>query len=394
MDTSNNKEIYHSIFDDKSKLNMTKTQYEKSLIKYDKYKSTNNNHINAIRSNKIIQEQVNNKVFIYIPLLNKESNNYLTYNSILMKIEFDITKNLELVNKTKEYFYLYGVLFTVLFFSIYYLINYKFYKTMVSILRCIEAEKKITNIKFLNSSNEFGLLAKSYNNLHDSFTKQVKLNSKLLDDNRRFIADSIHQVRTPLTNIIMNTEMLKEHKMDSEIYEHIEQIDGSTNMIAHAYEDFSYLSSSRIIEYKPSNTSISKTLERRIKNFNIISKVHNKSIIHNIEENINYFINIIELERIIDNNITNAIKYGEKNKAIKINLYKKDNTIVLEFESLGLAIKNKEKIFEKNYRENDSKRGLGLGLNMVKNICVKYDILYEVSFEDGCNIFRYVFKVK
>ena len=48
-------------------------------------------------------------------------------------------------------------------------------------------------------------------------------------------------------------------------------------------------------------------------------------------------------------------------------------------------------IFEKNYREEESKRGLGLGLNIVKNICDKYNILYVASYQNGQNIFTYTF---
>jgi signal transduction histidine kinase len=393
MDTSDGKEIYHSIFDDKSKLNMTKSEYEKSLIKYDKNKVTSNNYINSVRSNKIIQEQVDNNMIVYIPLLNKESNKFLTYNNILMEIEFDISTHLELVYETKQFFYLYGILLGILFLSIYYFINYKFYKPMISILKCIESEEKITNKDFINSNNEFGLLAKNYNKLYDSMTNQVNLNVQLLDDNKRFIADAIHQARTPLTNIVMNTEMLKESKIDSDAKEYIDHIEASTIMLSNTYEDFSYLSTFNIIKYKPYNISLSSVLKLRIKNFNIISKVHNKIIVQNIEENLSFYINTIELERIIDNNISNAIKYGDNNKDIYINLNKIDGFIILEFKSHGKPIKNKNKIFEKNYRENESKRGLGLGLNIVKNICEKYDIKYRVNSFDGVNIFTYEFKI-
>ena len=67
--------------------------------------------------------------------------------------------------------------------------------------------------------------------------------------------------------------------------------------------------------------------------------------------------------------------------------------MTLSFKTYGKPIKNKEKVFEKNYRENEAKRGLGLGLNMVKGICEKYDISYDVAYEDGQNIFTYRFKV-
>jgi nitrogen fixation/metabolism regulation signal transduction histidine kinase len=46
----------------------------------------------------------------------------------------------------------------------------------------------------------------------------------------------------------------------------------------------------------------------------------------------------------------------------------------------------------KSYKENESKRGLGLGLNMVKRICDKYKISYDVKYIDDQNIFIYKFE--
>lgn len=391
MDTSDKKEIYHSIFDDKSRFQMTKNEYIESLVKYDKNQTTSNNYINSVRHNKIIKEQIKNKIITYIPLLNKESNNFLTYNNILMKIELDISSHLELVNKTKQFFYLYGVLLAILFLSIYYLINFKFYKSLINILQDMELQRKITNENLINSTNEFGLLSKKYNNLHDSLTKQSNLNVQLLNDNKRFIADTIHQARTPLTSIVMNTEMLKELKINKEAKEHVEQIEASTVMLTNNYEDFSYLSSSSIIEYKPSHISLSLVLEERIKSFKILFKVYNKTILQNIDKNLFIDANSFEIERIIDNNLSNAIKYGEDKRPIYINLSKNDSLIVLEFKSYGKAIKDKNKIFEKNYREDIAKRGLGLGLNIVKNICIKNNIKYSVSSVDEKNSFIYEF---
>jgi len=190
----------------------------------------------------------------------------------------------------------------------------------------------------------------------------------------------------------MNAEMLKKVSLSKEDYEYVEQIDASTNMLSNSYEDFAYVSSYEIIDYKATKISFTALLENRINFFNIISKVNYKLISFNIEKEIYVFINKIELERLIDNNISNAIKYGERNKIIEINLYKIDNEIILEFKTYGKEIKNTDKVFEKNYRENESKRGLGLGLNIVKNICDKYDVKYFVKSEEGINIFKYIFK--
>ena len=105
-------------------------------------------------------------------------------------------------------------------------------------------------------------------------------------------------------------------------------------------------------------------------------------------------INDTELERLIDNNISNAIKHSTKDSIITVNLKNHNDSIKLEFLSKGSIIKDVSKIFEKNYTENNSaKRSLGLGLSMVKNICQKNDIKYLVNSSEGVNSFTYVFNV-
>ena len=78
------------------------------------------------------------------------------------------------------------------------------------------------------------------------------------------------------------------------------------------------------------------------------------------------------------------LNYFNNNIRLKI-------VLTLEFKTFGEPIKNKEMVFEKNYRENEAKRGLGLGLNMVKGICEKYGIRYSTTYLNNQNIFRYTF---
>ena len=186
--------------------------------------------------------------------------------------------------------------------------------------------------------------------------------------------------------------MIKLYKNDEKLSIFIDQINASINMLNHAYEDLSYITTFDTIEYNPSILSVSQSLNRRISFFNTISKVNKKEIVFTIEDDISLNINQIELERLIDNNISNAIKYADINKPITISLKKENNKVSLIFKTFGKSIKNTTKIFEKNHRENNGKRGLGLGLYMVQNICKKYDISYSVSYEDNQNIFTYKYQ--
>lgn len=239
---------------------------------------------------------------------------------------------------------------------------------------------------------EINFLHNNYNDLREKLLNEIELNSNLLKENKRFIADTVHQIRTPLTNIMMNGEMVKKFQKDDSLSSFIDKIDASINMLSNSYEDLSYITTSDTIEYPATKVNISSMLKNRIKFFSTISKVNKKEIISNIEDDVFIYINQIELERIIDNNISNGIKYATKDELITINLFKNTDFIILEFKTFGNPIQNKNRVFDKNYRESEAKRGLGLGLNMVKNICDKYEITYSVTYKDNQNIFTYYFK--
>jgi signal transduction histidine kinase len=227
--------------------------------------------------------------------------------------------------------------------------------------------------------------------LFDKLNQEIDKNKFLLNENKQFIADTVHQIRTPLSNIMMNGDLIKIYQRDNELSKFIDQINASINMLNNSYEDLAYITTYDTIKYLPSFLSISDILKQRVSFFNTISFVNKKNIVSDIEEELFFEINSIEMERLIDNNISNAIKYADINKPINISLKKSNENITMVFASYGNEIKDKTRLFDKNYRENSNKRGLGLGLYMVKGICDRYNIKYIVEYQNGQNIFKYIF---
>lgn len=292
----------------------------------------------------------------------------------------------------KSFYLLIVILIVTMAFLIYiYLFLFDLSNKLINIVNSIKNNQisKEENIKV----DEIDSLNRSYNKLHNLLNKEISVNKELLSDNKRFIADTVHQIRTPLGNIMMNSDMIKMFQKDNDYDEFIEQINASINMLTNSYEDLSYITSNDMFKYTPTELNLSEILKERVTFFESISKVNNKKISAKIEENIMINMNQIECERLIDNNISNAIKYAFSGKEIKIKLYKDKNNIVLIFSSYADAIKNPGKVFEKEYREHEAKRGLGLGLNMVKTICQKYKVTYSVTYKDNQNIFSYIWAV-
>jgi signal transduction histidine kinase len=349
---------------------------------------------NVIKSFKLkdkIVEYRENFAIVTTPLFSTDMYDKIGYNNIILEIKIDISSKLNTLQKFKNIFYISIIITLVLLILIFFALKYNFTKPIDRIIKSIDNKKLIEDESILNKGDEFSTIAKRYNMLLISLNKELELNKRLLEENRRFIANTVHQIRTPLTNIMMNIELMVRNELKNKNSDYIEQINASINMLTNSYEDLSYIISKDSIEYHKSRVSLSNILKERVKFFETLAKVNFKKIVADIQERIFYDINRIELERLIDNNISNAIKYAKPNHEIEVRLYKDDEKIVMEFLSYGKKIKEPESLFEKNYRENESMRGLGLGLFMVKNICNKYGIRYSVTYSNEQNIFRYVF---
>ena len=77
---------------------------------------------------------------------------------------------------------------------------------------------------------------------------------------------------------------------------------------------------------------------------------------------------------------------------IDIKLYTLEETTIFEVINRGDTIKDTSKLFDRFYRENSSRGGFGIGLNIIKEICDKNQVKMEVISKDDITTFRYIFK--
>ncbi|MBA1438590.1 MAG: HAMP domain-containing histidine kinase [Epsilonproteobacteria bacterium] len=77
--------------------------------------------------------------------------------------------------------------------------------------------------------------------------------------------------------------------------------------------------------------------------------------------------------RIVDNLLSNALKYNKKGG--KVMICSKGDRLVIK--DTGKGIKNPTRVFERFYKEQD--RGIGIGLHIVKKLCDEMGIEIEVQ---------------
>lgn len=124
------------------------------------------------------------------------------------------------------------------------------------------------------------------------------------------------------------------------------------------------------LEFKPELVDFSNYIENEIEP--IRNQAQTKNIDLNFElTNSMIFTDKVMLSSIINNLITNAIKYSPENSTVHIKSYSEDNLYVLEFidQGQGMRPEKVEAIFDithKSKKGTKGEQGTGLGLAIVK----------------------------
>lgn len=207
-----------------------------------------------------------------------------------------------------------------------------------------------------------------------------------LSEQDKFVQSSMHEIKTPLSIITLNNE-LRELEFGKDEYSI--EIDSAIKLLKTSYDDMSFTITKDKLDYPREIINLSEVIIDRAEYFKTIAKSNSKSIILKVDGDCKVKISLVELIRLIDNNLSNAIKYSNVNT--NINILLKSNS--LSFHNIGKPIKETNRIFDKYFRENSVVGGHGLGLSIVKDIAKKYliNITLNSDKENGTT-FTYKFK--
>ncbi len=212
-----------------------------------------------------------------------------------------------------------------------------------------------------------------------------EINHKL--DN--FIKDSMHEINTPLSIINVNVDLFANKYGDNK---YLQRIKSASKTLATIYDDMDYLIKQGRVNHTIQKIDISEFVQNRVDYFKGVANLKQIKIQTDIMPSLYYIFSKTKLQRIVDNTISNAIKYSYDNSIIEVKLYKESEQIIFLVQDYGIGIDNLKRIFSRYYRENQTKGGFGIGLNIVKEIIDQEGILLEVESKVGeGSLFRYIF---
>jgi len=216
---------------------------------------------------------------------------------------------------------------------------------------------------------------------------ELARNKKTIDDLYKqqdfFLKKIIHEMNTPLGIITLNVNSLESNIGSKEEFEAIK---ASCKSLSSIYEDIYYLSKKEKRTLDTEKIDMMLYLSKRVSFFHELASVKNIDIELHLEDDFYIHMNKYELERVIDNTLSNAIKHSFNNTTIDIYL-EKDK---IRIQNYGHEIKSNNEIF-KAFHQDDNEKGLGLGLSIIKEICEKYNISINLHTNKKYTEFSYDF---
>ena len=196
------------------------------------------------------------------------------------------------------------------------------------------------------------------------------------DENlEKTVKETLHELNIPISTIKLNTQMLEKKLTNEKELKRLNRIKLASDNLLKLYEDMEYKIKKELDKIDNTNFDLEELVLRSLNKFDDLKK----DIVIQVDiENTEIKSDINGFEKMIDNLISNALKYNiKKNGIIKI----KYNYNIFSIFNTGKEIdtKNLFIIFEKDFQEDSSQHGFGLGLFMVKEFCDKNKIPIKIQ---------------
>ena len=314
-----------------------------------------------IRDDYVILESILNKAISSISI--NETNEIITkWNNVQFQTNFNYDLFIQI----------FGVIFLIILAFIHRTLTLKNLNKTLS----KKVEEKTKKLNEMNKNLEV---------LVENKTKELIQKENILNHQSKMAAmgemieNIAHQWRQPLSLISTAATGAKLKKdfgnlNDADFYETMEIINSSAQHLSNTIDDFrNFFSNEKEASFFDVNTPIDKVLylvSSKLKNrrIEIIKNTQEIVILGLVNEFIQVLLNII-------NNALDAFEENDlENKFIFIDVYKKENTLVLTIKDNAGGIKEEiiNKIFEPYFTTKQKKQGTGIGLYMSNEIIKKH----------------------
>lgn len=249
-----------------------------------------------------------------------------------------------------------------------------------------KTDKKI-DITFLN--REIESIASEINNLIDLHIQSNTEKKSAERQLKQAIANMSHDLRTPLTSILGYIQLMEDDGIsDEERKQYLKIAKDRTKRLQTLLNDFFELSVIESVDYslKLENLNIKSIVEETI--INLYDKFNEKQIVPDIQmpkEKVSINADESATKRVIENLVSNAIKYSYRNIAIILEKSKTTVDLTISNDAEKLTEKDVELFFDRFYMADQTRsgKGTGLGLSIAQSLMDKMNGELSAELKDG-----------
>ena len=205
------------------------------------------------------------------------------------------------------------------------------------------------------------------------FVRPMRHTIEVLD---QFIKDTTHELNTPLSAILANIETMDQTELSPPNTKRLRRINIAARTVSTLYEDlkFATLEQKKATEDIP--LDMRELVESRLEYFAILMESKKLTLQSDLAPS-TLTADRRLIERVIDNLISNAVKYNRRGGTIRVTLT--STHLMVADSGIGIAPGDLPHIFDRYTRFNESEGGFGIGLSIVRRICDHYGITIELD---------------
>lgn len=256
--------------------------------------------------------------------------------------------------------------------------------SIISTANFITKDNLESRIPLPQNKDELYTLSKTINSLLDRIENAVIRE-------KQFTSDASHELRTPLAVIKGTLEVLvRKPRTESEYKEKISYCVSEVNRLNHLVDELLLLArfENQKQNLKLEEVSFASVFSELLVRNSLNINAKKLKIISDYKPEITAKTDSYLFSIIINNLLTNAIKYSHPNATITLKVEEKNNAILCSISDNGIGIAQEEidKIFDQFYRSKSNEhpeiKGTGLGLSIVKRLCDLLEIDLAIDSEE------------
>jgi len=254
---------------------------------------------------------------------------------------------------------------------------------MIKTIHQITAENLKLRITIPDTKDEIKHLA-------DTFNDMLERLDKTFTSQQQFLQDISHELKTPLTIIRGEIEVILKKKRSPEEYERVlksalEEI----NRVSRIFENLLVLArfDSKKISLELKSLDVNNVIKDILEDTEQIARQKNIKITFFPVSPAVFRADEYSIRRLVLNLLDNALKYTPAGGDIHISTSRGNNLVVITVSDTGPGISPEAlpQIFDRFYRADASRRsdGFGLGLSIVKSIVQAHNGTIDVKSSPG-----------